>query len=150
MKLKLIVVLMMMFFVGCASSPELKKEKDVLGEVFSILPVPFIADSSREIIVVEFHSHGLIGDLLAVGAMGGANARDLRNTLEGISTSKNSAIIIMGSGTGLDKTTIGYAVDGYKFPRVRMFFVGKPEQEEVIGRIVRSAGMEYNFINIYK
>lgn len=140
---------------GCASQPLSKDHDQVLSEVADVVQRDGGGSAQGEHqdlqqLVTQINSHGQLPDRLVIVAGGGVERFNVRDMFAKVSESPNGRFLMFGANPALDKAIVGGALSGQRFPRVWLFFVGEPGQEQEMRSIVEAAGIRYSFISKYK
>ncbi|AGL82430.1 hypothetical protein [Pseudomonas protegens] len=138
---------------GCASQPLSKDHDQVLSEVADVVQRDSGGSGERQdlqLLVTQINSHGQLPDRLVIVAGGGVERFNVRDMFAKVSQSPNGRFLMFGANPALDKAIVGGALSGQRFPRVWLFFVGEPGQEQEMRSIVEAAGIRYSFISKYK
>lgn len=140
---------------GCAAKPALKGNEDVLSDVAALVQrdsrvASQPKDADLQLLATRINSHGQLADSLMIVAGGGAERFNVRDMFAKVSESLDGRFLMFGANPGLDKAIVGGALSDQRFPRVWLFFVGEPEQEQQMKAIVEAAGIKYSFISKYK
>ncbi|WP_092319161.1 hypothetical protein [Pseudomonas saponiphila] len=139
---------------GCASAPRQKSQEDVFSDVASVVQQG--GDGSLQfqealpLIFTRINSHGVLPDRLVIVAGGGMERFGMRDMFRAVSAELNRKLVIFGANPALDKAIVGGALSDQQFPRVWVFFVGEPAQEQEMKGIVEAAGSKYSFISKYQ
>ncbi|WP_060845062.1 hypothetical protein [Pseudomonas sp. St29] len=151
---KVLWVLLCCVLAGCASAPRQKSQDEVLSDVVSA--VQHSRDGSSQskegppLVFTRINSHGVLPDRLAIVAGGGMVRFNMRDMFRTASAAQYGTFVIFGANPALDKAIVGGALSDQQFPRVWVFFVGEPAQEQEMQAIVEAAGSKYSFISKYQ
>ncbi|WP_267269299.1 hypothetical protein [Pseudomonas protegens] len=147
-------VLLCCVLAGCASAPRQKSQEEVFSDVASAIQQgrdgsPQFQDA-LPLAVTRINSHGVLPDRLMIVAGGGMERFGMRDMFRMLSAELNRKLVIFGANPALDKAIVGGALSDQQFPRVWVFFVGEPAQEQEMRAIVETAGSKYSFISKYQ
>ncbi|MCO7570425.1 hypothetical protein NJH78_10605 [Pseudomonas chlororaphis] len=147
----------LLFLSGCASQPARKDNDQVLSDVAAVVGNNGVAHSEDEdlqlklqLLATRINSHGQLADRLMIVAGGGRERFNVREMFIRVSDSESGRFLIFGANPALDKAIVGGALSDQQFPRVWVFFVGEPAQEQEMQAIVEAAGSKYSFISKYQ
>ena len=135
---------------GCASKPAIKSHDDVLSDVAAVVQGDSRDASQLDILATRINSHGQLADHLMIAAGGGWERLNVRDMFAKVSEQANGKFLMFGANPTLDKAIVAGALSDQQFPRVWLFFVGEPQQEQEMKGIVEAAGIKYSFISKYK
>ncbi|NBF10571.1 hypothetical protein [Pseudomonas sp. Fl4BN1] len=148
-------IALLLFLSGCASQPQRKDEEQVLSEVAARVQrdgngAAQGGGQDQQLLATRINSHGLLPDRLVIVAGGARERFNVRDMFAQVSESQSGRFLMFGANPALDKAIVGGALSDQRFPRVWLFFVGEPEQEQEMKGIVEAAGIKYSFISKYK
>jgi len=153
---KLILTLFILLMTACASTSSkytLKSEQELVREAVQLgiqMGWKKADDQPLEIIGIQIPSHGLLGDLIARGVGGGANARQVANLLSKAKRNPDYAVLFITNNVRLDSTIIANAVEGIKLEGVKFFLVARPSDAPMFESIIKATGADFVFIDKHK
>lgn len=141
---RLIVAILFLSITGCTATSAINMKR-VVAESIQL-------SNNQNINIIDFPSHGALGDSLAVAADGGGNAKAARETIEKLSNAGGGTLIITSTNPELAKVNIISALKGIDGKKTNIFLIyaGTEKYSDEIKKAAEDKGMQYGFVDAYR